>query len=113
MEGSDFTVLMDEIVFEVGSGNGTRRCVNFTEISSDMVLEGFHQFVVVVNETSPPINIDEYAQYLKVYVIDNDSEYKCNMCLYSDSLSDERHWLGNLTQLAINCADTKFAVFPP
>ena len=78
MEGSDFTVLMDELVFVAGSGNGTRRCVNFTAISSDMALEGFHHFLVVVNETNPPINVDEYAQYLSVYVIDNDSECACN-----------------------------------
>ena len=78
MEGSDFTVLMDELVFEVGSGNGTERCVNFTAISSDMALEGFHHFAVIVNKTYPPINIDEYAQYLSVYIIDNDSK-----CIYS------------------------------
>ena len=75
MEGSDFTVLMDEVVFEVGSGNGTRRCVNFTAIASDMSLEGFHHFIIVINETNPQINVDEDAQYLRVYVIDNDSKY--------------------------------------
>ena len=74
MEGSDFTVLMNKVVFEVGSGNGTMRCVNFTAITSDMALEGFHHFIVVVNETSPQINVDEEAQYLSVYIIDNDSK---------------------------------------
>ena len=76
VEGSDFTVLMDELVFEVGSGNGAERCVNFTAISSDMAVEGFHHFAVIVNKTYPPINIDEYAQYLSVYIIDNDSKCK-------------------------------------
>ena len=66
---------MDEVVFEIGSGNGTRRCVNFTAIASDMSLEGFHHFIVVVNETVPQINIDKDAQYLRVYIIDNDSKY--------------------------------------
>ncbi len=75
MEGSDCTVLMDEVVFEVGSGNGTTECVNFTAISSDMALEGFHHFIVIINETNPQINIDEDAQYLRVYIIDNDSKY--------------------------------------
>ena len=75
MEDSDFTVLDDEIVFEIGSGNGTMSCANFTAISSDMSLEGFHHFLVVVNETTPPLNIDDNAGYLSVYIQDNDSEW--------------------------------------
>ena len=85
MEDSDFTVLDNEIIFEIGSGNGTRSCANFTAISSDMALEGFHHFLVTVNETNPPINIDDNAQYLSVYIQDNDSE--CKPAVYRWSIT--------------------------
>ena len=53
--------------------NGTIECVNFASIVADMTLEGFHHFIVIINHTSPEINIDDGE--LSVYIADNDSKY--------------------------------------
>lgn len=52
--------------------NTTERCVDFAEITQDMTLEGVHHFVVVIESTSPEINVLD--EDLIVYITDNDSE---------------------------------------
>ena len=74
LEGEDFTVLNSEVVFGTSSISGDVECVDFADIIEDMTLEGSHEFVVNIDSTSPEINIDGGAEYLSVYIIDNDSE---------------------------------------
>lgn len=40
-----------------------------------MSLEGFHHFSIVINSTTPEINVDQDAYLLTVYIVDNDSMY--------------------------------------
>ena len=68
--------MSDSILFEMGSANGTVECTQFSEISRDMALEGFHHFLVRIDETDPQINVDDEGEYLRVYILDNDSKHR-------------------------------------
>lgn len=72
-EGEDFNILNNMVVFEINATNGTIECVDFAQTTQDMILEGEHHFLVVINSTDPEINFDYY--YLPVYINDSDSEY--------------------------------------
>ena len=74
LEGEDFAVLNNEVFFSTSSMSGDVQCVDFADIIEDMTLEGSHHFVVNIDYTSPEINVEDGAEYLSVYIIDNDSE---------------------------------------
>ena len=74
LESEDFTVLNNEVFFSTSSMSGDVQCVDFADIIEDMTLEGSHHFVVNIDSTSPEINVEYGAEYLSVYIIDNDSE---------------------------------------
>lgn len=73
LEGEDYIVLTNVIVFQVNASNGTIECEDFATTTQDLVLEGDHHFLVKIYSTDPEIYFDRY--FLPVYINDSDSEY--------------------------------------